>query len=373
MIAADRPMMRPPDAKLLFVDADARLVHLPRAGFSRLLRPGDLVVANDAATLPASLQGMHRSSGAPIEVRLAGRRSLDVCDVTEFDAIVFGAGDFRTRTEDRPPPPTLAAGDELELGPLPAVVLALLDHPRFATIQFRGAPEQIWAGLARHGKPIQYAHLATELVLWDVWTSSASVPVAFEPPSAGFLLSWQFLADLRACGATFATLTHAAGISSTGDPELDRRLPFDEPYYIPPATAAAISRARRNGNRVIAIGTTVVRALEHAVVRDGSKHAVRPGFGLATQRVGPGSELAIVDAILSGTHESGTSHYELLRAFADDETLSRASRELDARGYRTHEYGDSVFIERSRDRWQPRQTTLPCLDVGLEPGSRYPV
>ena len=233
-------------------------------------------------------------------------------------------------------------------------MLRLLDHPRFAALRFRGTPGEIWAGLATHGKPIQYAHLATELALWDVWTINAALPVAFEPPSAGFLLSWQMMADVRARGAAFATVTHAAGISSTGDADLDRRLPLDEPYYIPPATARAVERSRSHGNRVIAIGTTVVRALEHAAIHTHSfRGFVRAGFGRANQRVDAGSELAVVDAMLSGTHEPGTSHYAMLRAFSDDETLARVSHELDSRAYKTHEYGDSVLMERSRGRKAP--------------------
>jgi len=75
---------------------------------------------------------------------------------------------------------------------------------------------------------------------------------------------------------------------------------------------------------------------------------VHAGDGLATQRIGPESQLRVVDAILSGVHEPGTSHHQLLRAFADDATLRRAGEELDAMGYRTHEFGDSVLIERKR-------------------------
>lgn len=347
MIAADRPIKRPADAKLLAIDARGALRHLPRTAFGRLLDPGDLVIANDAATLPASLRGIHRPSGAPLEIRLAGRRSLAVDAISELDAIAFGSGDFRTRTEDRTAPPPLAPGDELVLGPLRAHVMRVLGHPRLVTLRFAGTPDEIWAGLARHGKPIQYSHLTTELALWDVWTSNAAMPVAFEPPSAGFVLSWQTLVEIRARGAMFATLTHAAGLSSTGDRELDVRLPFDEPYHIPPATAELLRATRWNGRRVVAIGTTVVRALEHAAIRDGpDRGGVVPGFGLADQRIGPDSELAVVDAILSGTHEPGTSHYALLRAFTTDAVLARASNELDAAGYRTHEFGDSVFVER---------------------------
>ena len=344
MIAARQPVQRPHDAKMLVVDAERRIGHAPRAALVEHLRPGDLVVANDAATMPASLSGRHEATGESVEVRLAGRPSLRPEDVGHFSAVVFGAGDFHTRTEDRPAPPTLASGDRLVLGPLRATVERTLGHARYVSLLFDGTPDEVWAGLARHGRPIQYAHVGEPLALWDVWTRFAGPPVAFEPPSAGFALDWRALEAMRARGVEFETLTHAAGISSTGDEELDRLLPFDEPYRIPEATAEAIRRAKARGGRVVAVGTTVVRALEHAAHADGT---VRVGEGLATQRLGPDSRLRVVDAILSGTHEAGTSHYELLRAFLDDDTLRLATAELDARGYLTHEFGDSVLVERA--------------------------
>jgi S-adenosylmethionine:tRNA ribosyltransferase-isomerase len=342
----------------LLVDTFGHIRHAPRSRFIDLLRPGDLVVANDAATLPASLHGEHLPSGALIEVRLAGRRSLAAHDVREFWAVVFGAGNFRVRTEDRPQPPPLAPGDRLVLGPLRATIERLLDHPRLVSLCFDASPDAIWAGLARHGRPIQYAHIPAPLALWDVWTPFAGPPVAFEPPSAGFALDWRALAEMPNRGVAFATITHAAGISSTGDLELDRRLPFDEPYRIPASTARAICRTRMRSGRIVAVGTTVVRALEHAAVRDGR---VRAGEGLATQRINASSPLRVVDAILSGTHESGSSHYDLQRAFTDDATLRRANEQLDALAYRTHEFGDSVFIERSA------RTGAAQTDGGPEP------
>jgi len=347
MIAASQPAQRPPQAKLLVVDAWGRIKHLPRSALVDLLRPGDQVIANDAATLPASLHGMHVPTGERIEVRLAGRRSLAVDDVSDFSAVVFGAGDFRTRTEERPPPPRLAPDDRLALGPLSATVEKVLGHPRLVSLRFEGTPDAIRAGLARHGRPIQYAHVAVPLALWDVWTPIAGPPVAFEPPSAGFALDWRSIAAMRVRGVAFDTITHAAGLSSTGDAELDRRLPFDEPYRIPDATASAIRRTQAKGGRIIAIGTTVVRALEHAASRDGFVHG---GEGLATQRIDAASRLRVVDALLTGIHEPGTSHYQLLRAFADKNTLRRASVELDGHRYRTHEFGDSVLIERKARR-----------------------
>jgi len=343
MIAASLPIQRPEHARLLVVDARGNIRHQTRSNFIDLLRPGDLVIANDAATLPASLSGRHLPSGRPVEVRLAGRRSLSPDEVHRFSAVVFGAGDFHTRTEDRPRPPELAPGDQLALGPLCATVEALLNHPRLVSLRFDAPPDQIREGLARHGRPIQYSHISTPLALWDVWTPIAGPAVAFEPPSAGFALDWRALASIRARGVGFATITHAAGISSTGDAELDALLPFDEPYRIPESTALAVSRARAGRGRIIAIGTTVVRALEHAATFDGS---VRAGEGLATQRICDTSRLRIVDAILTGIHEPGTSHYQLLRAFIDEATLRRVDQELNAHDYRTHEFGDSVFIER---------------------------
>src|ERR1044072_364014 len=341
MLAATTARQRPADAKILVVDSQHNILHVPRTAFVDFLRPDDLVIANDAATLPASLSGVHEQTGKTVEVRLAGRRSLDPMDVKSFSAIVFGEGDFHLRTEDRPQPPTLHPGDTLVLGPLRAIVEETLGHPRLVSLLFDGTPDQIWASLASHGKPIQYSHMQTSLELWDVWTRIAGPPVAFEPPSAGFILDWHVVSDIREHRARFATITHAAGISSTGDEDLDHLLPFDEPYHIPEATAKAVEITRRCGVRVIAVGTTVVRALEAAATEDGH---LRSGDGVAKGKIGPATQLRVVDAILSGTHEPGTSHYELLRAFLEDSTLERATSELDARGYRTHEFGDSVLI-----------------------------
>ena len=342
MIAASDPVQRPATAKLLVIDRRGTIEHRARSAFAQLLRPGDLVVANDAATLPASLHGTHARTGGRVEVRLAGRRSLDPSEVRHFSAVVFGDGDFRTRTEERAPPPLLEPGDRLELGPLLATVECRLNHPRLVLLRFDGSPRQIWTGLARHGKPIQYSHIRAPLALWDTWSPLAGPPVAFEPPSAGFILSWRLLAALAARGVRFATITHAAGLSSTGDPKLDALFPLDEAYRIPASTASAVNRTRAANGRIVAIGTTVVRALEHAASIDAN---VAAGEGLATQRIGPSSRLRVVDAILSGTHESGTSHYELLRAFAADATLRRMDHELNLHGYRTHEFGDSILAE----------------------------
>jgi S-adenosylmethionine:tRNA ribosyltransferase-isomerase len=353
MTPAIDPVQRPADAKLLVVSADGTLTSGSRMRFVDALRAGDLVVANDAATMPASLTGVHLRTGADIEVRLAGRPSLSETDLRRFSAVVFGFGDFHTPTEHRALPPLMAVGDKMALGPLRAVITGFHSHPRLISLRFEDDSDATWAGIARHGRPIQYSHLAAPLALWDVWTVIAGPPVAFEPPSAGFTMDWHTLRALRRRGAGFVTITHAAGISSTGDDALDARLPLDEPYRIASSAAAAIERARFDGRRIVAIGTTVVRALEDAAGRTG---AVVAGEGLATQRITGASQLRIVDAILTGVHERNTSHFQLLRAFADESTLTHALQAMEALGYRSHEFGDSMLLERQESlasaRWE---------------------
>src|ERR1044072_4640759 len=269
MLAATSAVQRQVDAKLLVVDAQRNIMHVPRSAFVKFLCPNDLVIANDAATLPASLTGVLERTGQQIEVRLAGRPSLDPMDVSRFSALVFGEGDFHTRTEDRPLPPPLTPGDTLLLVPFHATVEELLGHPRLISLLFHGAADEVGAGLASHGKPIQYAHMQTSLELWDVWTKVAGPPVAFEPPSAGLILGLEVLSTIRAHGACLATVTHASGISPPGAYDVHPLLPYDEPYHIPETTAKAVEIARQRGGLVIAVGTSVVRALEAAATEDG--------------------------------------------------------------------------------------------------------
>ena len=338
------PVQRPADARVLVVGPNATWAHRPRARWIEALRAGDLVIANDAATLPASLAAQHARTRRRLELRLAAHASRADDGALRFAAVAFGAGDWRTRTEDRADPPRLAAGEHLLCSEATIAVEAILAHPRLVRLLFAADDAAVWSLLARAGRPVQYSHLAVPLAPWDVATPIANRPVAFEAPSAGFALDWQAIATLRARGIGFATLTHAAGLSSTGDAQLDAILPLDEPYEIPAATARAIARVRARGGRLVAVGTTVVRALEHAAAATGM---VGAGPGVADQRIGPRTSLRVVDALLTGVHEQGTSHYELLRAFLRDDVLAAAARELAASGYRTHEFGDSMLVVRA--------------------------
>ncbi|HKE18727.1 MAG TPA: S-adenosylmethionine:tRNA ribosyltransferase-isomerase [Kofleriaceae bacterium] len=330
------------DVRLLAVDTrHGRLLDRAAADLPELLLPGDLVVLNDAATLPASLSG-RAPSGAPIEIRLAGPAG----ERGRWPAVLFGAGDWHMRTEDRPPPERLAPGDRIRLGDEPGAAdrdaltaeIASVSpiSPRLVELDFDRAGARLLAALYRHGRPVQYSHQDRDLALWSVQTAFAGPPWAVEMPSAGRPLSWQILAGLRRRGVELAWLTHAAGLSSTGDAALDAALPLPEQYDIPRATAHAVHRAAAEGRRVIAVGTTVVRALEGAA-RSGRWAG---GAGTTDLVLDAGSVIRVVDGVVTGVHAPGESHYRLLGAFAPPALLDAAWRHARARGYLQHELGD---------------------------------
>jgi S-adenosylmethionine:tRNA ribosyltransferase-isomerase len=337
VIAATRPSPR----------AQERLLHLdPRAGRFRdtriadlpsLLRSGDLVVVNDAATLPASLAAV-APGGAGVEVRLLGE-----VEAGRWRAVLFGEGDWHVRTEERPPPPVLRPGDTLELNGLRAEILSVwYPSPRLVELRFDAEGAPLWSALYRLGRPVQYAHLEGGLVLSDVQTVYASRPWAAELPSAGRPLSGELLLDVRRRGVALGALTHAAGLSSTGDPTLDRALPLPERYEIPVETVDAVGRARSSGGRVVAVGTSVVRALEGSAAQNGGWLAA--GRGTTDLVVRPGFVPRVVNGLLTGFHEPGSSHLGLLRAFVPPPLLDAAYTHAEAEGYRAHEFGDSSLI-----------------------------
>ena len=323
--------------KLVIVDplwnevATANFTDLPE-----LLAAGDLVVVNDAATLPGSLYGVD-DRRRPFELRLQAALS----DVA-FRAVVFGPGSWREQTEQRLAAPALAPGARLAFGALTARVIAVSElSPRLCDIEFRGTKHEVWALLYGMGHPVQYSYLAHELPLWAVQTVYAGRPWAFEMPSAGRPLSWELLFALKRRGVAWASLTHATGLSSTGDPSIDANLPLPERFEIPRATVRAITTARNAGSRVLAVGTSVVRALEGAARASGELVA---GPGETDLRVGPDYRPQVTDGLLSGVHEPGESHHALLNAFAGESLLGRALALAGASQFRSHELGDSMLL-----------------------------
>ncbi|HEY3234831.1 MAG TPA: S-adenosylmethionine:tRNA ribosyltransferase-isomerase [Polyangiaceae bacterium] len=322
--------------------SDHKISDLPR-----LLAPGDLLVLNDAATLPASLRA-RTENGDLLELRLAQRNA------DGFLAVALGSGDWRRPTEERGAPPPLRRGARLEIlqpkrnraAALTATVIGTdPDHipPRLLALRFDHSAGDLMQALYAAGRPIQYAYLNRPLELWDVQNVFASRPWAFESPSAAGGLSWEVLGELRRRGVALSSVTHAAGISSTGSPFLDRRLPFAEEYEVPEATILKIDAARSRRGRILAVGTTVVRALESAA----SSGALRAGRGRAEIVVGSDYPLRVVDAVLSGMHEPRTSHFRLLEAFAPSALLERATTLAAELGYHQHEFGDACLVFRT--------------------------
>lgn len=325
-------------AQLVVADEDGPRLLAARA-FPELLGPGDVLVVNDAATLPASMAARH--ARGEVEVRLAS--PLD--DAHEANAVLFGAGDWRTRTEDRPPPPAVRLGDVLEDGALRMVVVDVSEiSPRLVRLHFDG--REPLAEIHRVGRPIQYAHVPAPLALWDVQNAYASRPWAVEMPSAGRILDGRALAMLAARGVNVVTLTHAAGLSDTGDPRIDARLPFPERFEVPARTREVVRTARRDGRRVVAIGTSVVRALEEAA----RSSEVGTVTGTAEILIGPHTELCAVTGVVTGLHEPGTSHHDLLCAFAPRARLDAALGAARAANLLGHEHGDFLFVDGSGRR-----------------------
>jgi S-adenosylmethionine:tRNA ribosyltransferase-isomerase len=318
------------------------------AGFAllpRLLRAGDLVVVNDAATLPGSLPGV-AADGSPFELRLSGP-----VDAGRLSGVAFGPGDHRTRTEDRAPPPRVASGDRVTVAGMPATVITAAG--RRVELAVHAASDALWQTLYAAGAPVQYAHRRERLPLWSVQTAYAARPWAAEMPSAGRPLTWDIVLGLRRAGIAVASLTHAAGLSSTGDDALDRALPWPERYEIPRRTADAVNDARARGGRVIAVGTSVVRALEAAAACPDAGHpgpgaqaapVVRAGSGVASLRLDAAYRPRVVSGLVSGLHVPGESHFELLSAFAPPEPLRRALALAAQHGLSGHELGDACLI-----------------------------
>jgi S-adenosylmethionine:tRNA ribosyltransferase-isomerase len=303
----------------------------------RWLSAGDALVVNDAATLPASLRG-RTVRGEPIELRLLGLPRDG-----RARGVLLGAGDFRTRTEHRAAPPPVDAGDVLAFGDLSMIVVSHAPlSPRLLELRVEGSDAEAWAALYRHGRPIQYAHHARALPLFAFQTVYAARPWAAEMPSAGRPLSWSLLLELRRRGVQVLPLTHAAALSATGEPAIDAALPLPERFEIPAATVEGIARAHAGGGRVIAVGTSVVRALEGCAALHGG--TLVAAAGETDLIIDEGYERRVAHGLLTGMHEPSESHYRLLRAFASEGALANALTHAAASDYRSHEFGDTLLV-----------------------------
>lgn len=290
------------------------------------LQAGDLVVVNRSATLPAALDG-RRQDGSPVVVHLS----------TAHD-------DGTWVLEVRPPAPSFGpvpdvrVGERVELptGACVEVVETLPGQRRLH--RARVAVEGPLAGLLeRCGRPIAYGYVPDRWPLSAYQTVFATEPGSAEMPSAGRPFTPRTVVDLTRRGVLLAPLTLHTGVSSpeAGEP------PNPERYDVPPATAALVNHVRSRGGRVVAVGTTVTRALETVAAENGT---VRAGRGWTDLVLGPDRPARVVDGLVTGWHEPGGSHVHLLAAVAGSELVARAYTEAFARGCLWHEFGDSCLL-----------------------------
>jgi S-adenosylmethionine:tRNA ribosyltransferase-isomerase len=319
--------------RLLVLDRQTgRAEHTRFDRLAKYLHPGDLLVFNSSRTLPAVLDSCAAEGGPCVEVRLAEH----LPDDSWLALLVCRGGE--------PFACGLVSGMQLAFAAgLTATVHERDEHiPRLWRIRFSHTGTELIDLLYRIGRPVRYEYVSQPWGLDYYQTVYAREPGSAEMPSAGRAFTWRLLFGLQRRGVETAHIVLHTGLSSYLDDELDAGHPASEEEYLVSAAAAVkVNRARAAGRRVIAVGTTVVRALESAVGRDGR---VRPGHGYTRLRVTAAHELRAVDGLLTGLHEPEASHLDLLTAFLPAERIRTAYEEAVRRGYLWHEFGDLNLI-----------------------------
>jgi S-adenosylmethionine:tRNA ribosyltransferase-isomerase len=334
----------PPEARGLRRDGVRLLVahratpgleHRYFAELPALLGPGDVVVINTSATLPASLPAT--TAGSPAALQLSGRLpgGLWVVELRHRHLDPAEEG-YETR-------PWLDAETGTAVD-LPAGGRAVLRIPAaggpaagrlwVASVEL---PQPVLAYLARHGHPIRYPYVGRPWPIDTYQTVFAQVPGSAEMPSAARPFSAEVTTRLVSRGVVFAPFVLHCGVSSLEAHEP----PAPEWYRVPATSAAIINQARRSGHRVIAVGTTAVRALETVADPTGTVH---PGEGWTEVVVDASRPIRTVDGLITGWHEPGASHLDLLQAVAGRDLVAASYAEALQYRYLWHEFGDSYLI-----------------------------
>ncbi len=323
-LPAEREAHDPPEARGLPRDGVRLLVSRGRTGqvshhafgeLPGLLLPGDLLVVNDTGTLPAQVRAgrglaVHFSTPLPDGAWLVELRAIK-------------------DTISRPNGPGFPA----QVIDLPGGAALILEGKVTGRLWRARLSVAVVPYLLRYGIPIRYSYVSRDWPISAYQTVFSRKPGSAEMPSAARPFTPAVVTDLVARGVLIAPLTLHAGVSSL---EADED-PYPEPYDVPPATARLVNHVRAYGGRVIAAGTTVVRALETAAGADGS---VAPSAGWTSHVVTPETGVRAVDGLLTGLHEPRSSHLRMLAAFAGPELLGRCYETAITAGYLWHEFGD---------------------------------
>lgn len=302
----------------LMVSSGNQIVHAHFRDLPRFLRPGDLLVLNTTATLPAALRA-RRENGEEIALHYSTSLPGGLAVVEPRHAEV--------RPGERL---TLPAGGRALL------LIPYRDSNRLWIAQL-DLSEPLIDYLRRHGRPITYSYIKEPFPLAAYQTVYSRDEGSAEMPSAGRPFTRRMLACLRRSGIALAKIVLHAGVASL---ELHER-PYEEWYEVPLRTAERVRQAKARGGRVIAVGTTVVRALESSVDRSGNVVASR---GWTDVVITPERGVKVVDGLLTGFHEPRASHLQMLEAIAGREHIGSAYREALQHGYLWHEFGDLHLI-----------------------------
>ncbi len=304
--------------RLLVGDGDG--VHHHRfTDLPSLLKPGDVLVVNTSGTLPAALPVRGRPLALHFSTELKDGRWLV---------------ELRRNTGKATAPyPDGRAGQTY---PLPGHASVTLTEP-FSDGRLWAAtvntPGPVNGYLGRFGRPIRYDYVHRDWPIGFYQTVFAEHPGSAEMPSAGRAFTDRLVTRLVAHGVQFAPVLLHTGVAS---PEAHER-PYPERFSVSATTARVVNRARHDGGRVIAVGTTAVRAIETAADSSG---AVRPAAGWTDLIVTPGRGVLVVDGLLTGFHEPRASHLDLLAAVAGTDLLEHCYTEAVDAGYLWHEFGD---------------------------------
>jgi S-adenosylmethionine:tRNA ribosyltransferase-isomerase len=334
------------DEVRLLVARTGGLEHARFRELADLLQPGDLLVVNTSATLPAAVDGI-RPDGRPVTVHFSSpigsgsyvvelRADDGPLRDAGADEVIYIPGGARIEMIDAHPDPTRSEGSRLWR----------------ARIRVDGSVDDY---LSRYGRPITYNYLHGRLPLSDYQTIFARHKGSAEMPSAARPFSHELVGDLIARGVNIAPVLLHTGVSSLeiGEP------PQEEQFEVPPSTAWLVNQTREAGSLVVAVGTTVTRALETVARPNGTvvSRRGRTDLVLSSER-----SARVVDALITGWHESQASHLSLLEAVAGSELVQHAYDGAIEAGYLWHEFGDSCLLfpkRRRRSNGSPRPTQGP--------------
>jgi S-adenosylmethionine:tRNA ribosyltransferase-isomerase len=317
------------DGVRLLVASPDEIRHQRFRDLAEHLVPGDLVVVNTSATLPAAVDGVRRSGERPI-VHVAGEQD-DGSWTVEL-----------RRADNTGPLVDVVPGERVQLtGEVGVTVLASFPDPgvdgsRLWLVRL-DQPVSRLAYLADHGRPIRYGYLSGAWPLGDLQNVYADQPGSAEMASAGRPFTARLLVRLMARGVVVAPLVLHTGVSS---PE-KHEPPAPEWYDVPAATADLVNLTRTRGRRVVAVGTTVTRALESAADDAGF---VTPQRGWTDLVLASERPARVVSGLVSGLHEPEASHLSLLEAVAGRGLVQRAYAAVERGGYLWHEFGDSMLF-----------------------------